>query len=299
MNGATPDGRAHPGVRRFAASLARAGYLVFIPELPGVAAGELSLPTLAASVECALRAADSAETRDGRIGLFGVSVGGSLALLAAAAPELSARISVVACIAPFTDLEKVTMLATTGMYPGPDGWRSYPVSPALPIGIARSLVGILEPTPDAQALARVVGDLDPAAPDPLSRLRDDPCGSLGPDAATTQALLANRDPAAFESLFAALPEALRRVVESLSPLRSGAQLLAPIEIATAPQDKYFPLAESLALQARVAGGVRITVTSALTHATPRLALRSIAELTQLEGFLARTLGAAERRGADF
>ena len=102
VNGATPDGRAHPGVRRFAASLARAGYIVFIPELPGVAAGELSLPTLAASVECAVRAAGSAETRDGRIGLVGVSVGGTLALLTAATPDLSARITVVACIAPFT-----------------------------------------------------------------------------------------------------------------------------------------------------------------------------------------------------
>src|SRR4029077_9041602 len=225
-----PDGRAHSGVRRFAASLARAGYIVFIPELPGLAAGELSLPTLAATVECAVRAAESAETRNGRIGLVGVSVGGTLALLAAATPDLSARISVVACIAPFTDLEKVMMLATTGMYPGPDGRDSYPVPPALPVGVARSLVGSLDPTPDARALGRALASLDPASPDPLSRLRDAPCRSLGPAAAATQALLINRDPARFVDLFAALPDALRRVVASLSPLRSAAHLSAPIEI---------------------------------------------------------------------
>ncbi len=155
VNGATPDGRAHSGVRRFAASLARAGYLVFIPELPGVAAGELSLPTLAASVDCAMRAADSAEARHGRIGLVGVSVGGTLALLTAASAELSARISVVACIAPFTDLEKVLMLATTGMYPGPDG-RALPRTAALALGVARSLVGGLDQTPDARALGRAL-----------------------------------------------------------------------------------------------------------------------------------------------
>ncbi len=291
MNGATPDGRAHPGVRRFAASLARAGYLVFIPELPGVAAGELSLPTLAAAVECAVKAADSAETRSGRLGLFGVSVGGSLALLAAATPELSARISVVACIAPFTDLEKVTMLATTGMYPGTNGWHAYPVSPALRVGVARSLVGILDPTPDAQALERVVRSLDPASPDPLSLLRAAPCGSLGPAAAAAQALLVNGDPARFEELFAALPDTQRGVIESLSPLRSAALLSAPVEIATAPRDKYFPLAESLALQKEVRGA-RITVTSALAHATPRLTPRSVRDLAKLQGFIARSLDAA-------
>ncbi len=225
VNGATPDGRAHAGVRRFAASLARAGYIVFIPELPGVAAGELSLPTLAASVGCAAAAADSAESRDGRIALFGVSVGGTLALLAAATPQLAARISVVACIAPFTDLEKVMMLATTGTYPGPEGQSLYPVAPELAVGVARSLVGSLDPTPDAQALGQALGRLDPTSPDPLSRLRDEPCRSLGPAAAATQALLVNRDPQRFDGLFAALPDSLRRVVESLSPLRSAARPL--------------------------------------------------------------------------
>jgi pimeloyl-ACP methyl ester carboxylesterase len=291
VNGATPDGRAHAGVRRFAASLARAGYIVFIPELPGVAGGELSLPTLAASVECAVTAADSAETRNGRIALVGVSVGGTLALLAAATPDLSTRISVVACIAPFTDLEKVIMLATTGMYPGDDGPASYPVPPALPVGVARSLVGSLDPTPDARALGRALASLDPTSPDPLSRLRDAPCRSLGPAAAAAQALLINRDPLRCECLFAALPDAVRRVVVSLSPLRSAARLSAPIEIVTAPRDKYFPLSESLALQGEVAG-VRITVTSALEHATPRLTLESVGDFGRLQGFIARSLGAA-------
>ena len=294
VNGATPDGRAHSGVRRFAASLARAGYAVFIPELPGVAAGELSLLTLAASVECAARAAESAETRDGRIGLFGVSVGGTLALLTAATPDLAARISVVTCIAPFSDLEKVTMLATTGMYPGPGGPEPYPVSPALTVGVARSLVAILDPTSDKSELGRALETLDPASPDPLSRLRAAPCKSLGPAAAATQALLLNRDPERFGDLFAALPEALRHTVTTLSPLRSAGRISAPIEIATAPQDKYFPLAESLALRNEVAGA-RITVTSALAHATPRLTLGSVRDLTQLQGFIARTLGAAAGR----
>jgi hypothetical protein len=49
MNGATPDGRTHPIVLRLSAALARTGHLVFIPDLPGIAGGELSPLTLASA----------------------------------------------------------------------------------------------------------------------------------------------------------------------------------------------------------------------------------------------------------
>ena len=189
------------------------------------------------------------------------------------------------------------MLATTGMYPGPDGRHPYPVSPALPVGVARSLVGSLDPTPDAQALGQVVESLDPASPDPLSRLRDAPCRSLGPAAAAAQALLVNRDPARFEELFAALPDAPRRVVESLSPLRSAALLSAPVEIATAPRDKYFPLAESLALQREVPAPHHRHLGARTRHAEadPQECRRS-REATGLHRSLARRGGPAFEPG---
>lgn len=291
VNGATPDGHSHPGVRRFVNSLARAGYVVLVPDLPGIASGVLSLETLAAAVECATGGADAVETRAGRIGLVGVSIGGTLALLVAAAPGLAARISVVAAIAPFTDLERVMMLATTGMYRGPNGPEPYAAPPSLSVGLARSLVATLSSTPDVRALASALDRLDPRAPDPLRALRESPCRSLGPAAATAQALLLNREPARFPELYAALPEDVRRAVAMLSPVRSAARMTAPVEIATAPCDKYFPLAESLALQ-RAGRHVRITVTSALAHATPRMSLGDLVALVQLEGFFARSLDAA-------
>ena len=291
VNGATPDGRSHSGVRRFVNSLAQAGHVVFVPDLPGIASGVLSLETLAAAVECATGGADAVETRAGRIGLVGVSIGGTLALLVAAAPELAARISVVAAIAPFTDLEKVMMLATTGMYGGSGGPQPYAVPPSLSVGLARSLVATLPSTSDVRSLALALERLDARSPDPLRALRESRCRSLGPDASTAQALLLNRDPSRFAELYAALPEDVRRAVDVLSPVRSAARMTAPVEIATAPRDKYFPLAESLALQ-RVGRDVRITVTSALAHATPRMSLGNLVALVQLEGFFARSLSAA-------
>ena len=107
----------------------------------------------------------------------------------------------------------------------------------------------------------------------------------------TEALLVNADPHRFGALYDALPEEVREIAASLSPVRSAANVLAPIEIATARRDRYFPLGESQAL-ADVARDVRITVTSALAHATPAMRVSNLAGVARLHGFFARSLAAA-------
>jgi len=290
-NGATPDGRAHPKVQRLGVALANAGCLVFIPDLPDVANGELTQRALATAAECAVLAADSPECRDGQVGLVGVSVGGTLALLVAAEPRLTSRVSVVSCVAPYTDLRNVMLLATTGMYPGPGGLEPYPVPSSLIVGLARSIVAILPPTDDARVLRAMTAEVDASRVDPLASLRRRPFRSFAPPAAAVHEFLLNRDPARFDDLYAAMPVGVRETVELLSPVHLATRLLAPIEIATAPRDKYFPLGESIALQ-RVARNVRVTVTPALAHAVPTLSFTRLVGFGRLHGFFARSLGAA-------
>jgi hypothetical protein len=55
-----------------------------------------------------------ADVERGRVGFIGVSVGASLALCAAEDGSLAGRVSAVAGIAPYADLEDVSLLATTG-----------------------------------------------------------------------------------------------------------------------------------------------------------------------------------------
>ena len=277
-------------MRRLGLALARSGYAVYIPDLPGVADGELSPATLAAATECAMEVADAEETRGGRVGLVGVSIGGTLALLVAADPQMIARVSVVSCIAPFSDLAKVMLLATTGMYRALDRLQPYPVPVSLAVGVARSLAGMLPAAGDAQALSRELRTLTPDTGDPLSPLRAPSREPLGPESAAVRALLANRDPERFDALYSALPHAIRETVEALSPVHCAPRVLARVEIATAPEDKYFPVAESLALAALSRG--RVTVTSGLAHATPRLDPRNLVDLVRLDRFFVRTLVAA-------
>lgn len=290
MNGATPDGRAHPIVLRLSAALARTGRRVLIPDLPGIAGGELSPATLAAAVSFADAAANLDETAHERVALAGVSIGASLALLTAADPRVADRVSAVAGVAPYSDLAKVMLLATTGTYRDQGKLVPYSVPPYLVVGLARSLAAMLPPTPAAATLCNELRSLDPASATARD-FREDAFRNAGDAAVTLFDLLSNRDAARFDDLYAALPAQIRSTAQDLSPLHVASGLQAPVELATAPRDRYFPVAESRALVA-ASSYIRLTVTSLLAHATPRLSPRYLAELGRLNGFFVRALAAA-------
>jgi len=290
MNGATPDGRRHPTVQRLGIALARAGVQAIIPDLPGVAGGELSPQTLAYSVAVAEEAARSTDTAGGRVALAGVSIGATLALLAAADPRLQNRISVVTCIAPFGDLAEVMRLATTGTHRNGDQLTQHAVPPYLRVGLARSLAAMLPVTPATSALCSELRALDPDSADAIE-LPEQAFREAGADADRLYALLANTDPERFDHLYEALPVYVRSTAASLSPIQVARHLHSPVEIATAPQDRYFPLAEAQALAA-ASPRVRLTVTSLLAHATPRLSAPYLAELRRLDAFFMRSFTAA-------
>ena len=118
---------------------------------------------------------------------------------------------------------------------------------------------------------------------------------MTPAARPVVELLANRDPARFDRLYAALPAAFRASIVRLSPLAAADRLRAPVEIASAPHDKYFPLAETRAL-ARAArhSHVRLTVTSTLHHAVPNLSLSDFADLFRFDSWAVRSLRGLRR-----
>ena len=281
VNGATREGRHHPQVGRLARGLARAGFLVVVPELPGLRLGEITPVTTAATVRVAEAAAARADARGGRVGLYGVSVGASLALLAAESARLAARVTIVGGEAPWVDLRRVVRLATTGYY----GNEPYATDPYGLLAIGRSLAAGL---PRGPGRSRLLGELRAVpddAPYPVAGL------SRAEYAGGTRALvdlLLNRDPARFEELYARLPSRVRAAVRSLSPLLETGRLAAPVELASSPHDSYFPPAESRAL-ARANPNVRVTVTSTFDHAVPRPSFREIGDLLRFDGFVVRFL----------
>ena len=144
-----------------------------------------------------------------------MSVGGTLALLAAADARLQQRISVVACVAPFGDL-------ADGDAPRDDrqlsGWttgtrrRRY-----LLVGLARSLAAMLAVTPATASLCRELRALDHESSSPVE-LPERAFREAGAEAERLYDLLANTDPTQFDSLYAALPAHVRAAAVSLSPI---------------------------------------------------------------------------------
>lgn len=287
VNGATPDGRRNPEVRRLAAGLARTGHAVLVPDLPGLATGELSEATASSTVDVARAAADRTSARDGQVGLVGVSVGASLALLAAAQPDLRPRVTVVAGVAPYADLRTVLRVATTGTYEDGGRVRRFQPEPFVRLVMARSLVTALPPGPDRTtlegAIATAAGGADP--------LLDPALLTLGPDARALGALLLNRDPNSFDSLYAALPVRVRERVERLSPVRDARRVAAPVELVSPPRDKYFPLSETRALEGALPDA-RLTITSTLDHADLKPSWSEAGDALALNNAVRRTLEAA-------
>jgi pimeloyl-ACP methyl ester carboxylesterase len=288
VNGVTAQGRRHPDVQRLAHALARAGYLVLVPDLTGLARGEITERTVAGAVAVGCAAARWPEAHDGRIGFLGVSVGATLALLAAEDERLAERVSAVAGIAPYTDFVNVVRLATTGTYPSGKALDRYPVPAFLSLVVARSLAAALPAGAERELLRAALATVEADALDPLAELRRLPRAGLSAAALAVLELTLNRDPARFDPLYAALPAEMRATGARLSPLAGAGRLCVPVELASAPRDRYFPPAESRAL-ARAAPGIRVTVTPALAHADPRIALSDLRGLAELWGFGVRAL----------
>lgn len=196
-------------------------------------------------------AAAAATAPSEQIVLFGVSAGASLALLAAADPALEGHVSTVVAIAPWAELDPIVRLATTGFYDG-------------------------APRDTTQLVQHFVA----------SSLR----AAAGLDRRAVDDLLANRDPKHFDPLRAALPMEVDAVLEQFSPLRAADRLDMPVELVSASDDGYFPLAEAEKLAAALPRA-RLTVTSLLDHVRLRPSAR-VRDLVHFTRFTARSFGAA-------
>ena len=185
-----------------------------------------------------------------RVALIGASTGAGLAILAAGDPLLADRVTAVAAIAPFASLKNLLRLGTTGFY----GDGPFTAAPLVARATARSLTAS---APD-----------DPAVP----------------------ALLANRDPQRFDELYARLAPSTRALVTELSPLSRIGDVLAPVELVSSPDDRFFPVDESRAL-ARASHDARLTVTRALDHVCPRVRPGVVGVLFLLERTLRRAAAA--------
>jgi pimeloyl-ACP methyl ester carboxylesterase len=283
VNGVVTEGRELPEVRRLAEGLGRAGYLVVVPDLPGLRRGEIRPETVHETLEVARAISELPAAREGRVGLIGVSTGASLALLAAEREDLDGRVSVVAGVAPYADVKTLLCIATTGHYQKDGRLVPYEADPFLPGVTTQSLVSMLPPSEDRDTLLDELEEVDRLRPEFLNDLR-----GMGAEARSVAELLANEDPRRFDEFYAGLPDGVRANLKELSPVAGDGRVSAPVELISGPQDKYFPLSETYAVRL-IAPQARVSVTEALDHVEPKPSLRDLPAFLRVNGFVVRSL----------
>jgi pimeloyl-ACP methyl ester carboxylesterase len=289
VNGTVPEGRKLPAVRHLAEGFARAGYLAVVPDLPGLTEDRITPRSVDAATEAARKISARPDAENGEVAVVGVSTGATLALLTAEDPGLDGKISLVAGVAPFSNIRTVLSVATTAHYRRPDGRLvRYEATPFLSYVVARSLVAALPQGEDRRTLSAEISSVGRENSDPLHDLRRRPTDDLGPQAKSVVRLLANQNPERFDDLYAALPDGVGRDLEVLSPLAGKEKINTPVELATGPHDAYFPPSESYNLQ-RIAPRRTVTVTPALDHAELDVTLRHIPAFLAFDGFVVRAL----------
>ena len=290
VNGAHPERRQEPIVQRVTHGLARAGFVVALPDLPGLGEGELTPRTFDGAHAVTRMLMDRPEVRDRRVALAGVSAGAGIALVTAADSELAGHISVVAAVVPFADIDRLACLATTSRYERDGTVRRYEVTALMRRVVARSFVAALPAGDDRSALLDLLRAQDP---DDVNAVRcfSEPGRELGAEAQGVVSLLLNDDNERFAELYGALPTDIAHRLRELSPGEHAPAIRAPVEAIAPPDDPYFPLPEAEAVVELVPEG-RLTVTRVLDHTRPSLALSHVGDFARFLGWVRRCLGAA-------
>lgn len=259
VNGATPVGNDNVATREFGAALARAGYLVMLPEFPFLKEGRLDVdgPRVVDAAFAYLAALP--ETRERPVGAFGASVGAGLLLAAAGRYHALPRAAYLAVLGGYFDMRTYVAAVAT---------RSQP---------AASGIAVWEPSDEAKQR------IPPAVEDAMTSEAD---------RAVVRRVFAS--PAYGDALdeIESLSVAGRDVFDRLSPSTDWASVRPPVFWIHDPNDPYEPVSEAYAARAAPrAGAFELIVPRLVQHAEVGGGARGL-ELAALVGELARLLGFA-------
>lgn len=261
--GAAVLGREEPRLRELARSLARAGFLVIVPELPGPR--RLSLSRADAEVLAEVLRGANANRPWLPSGIAAVSYGVGPAIIAALEPDLASRIDFIVGIGGYHNTDSAIQFMVTGTFRRANDPLLYRLPPN---NYSRWVflhanAGRLDDERDRDLL-RALAD---------RRLEDSTASSadiralLSPQGLAVLDLLEATDPAQVPALIAALPETVRRDIDSLNlALYDLKPLNARLILVHGRDDPIIPFSESEALAAAARpGAARLFLVERIGH----------------------------------
>lgn len=246
--GFTPQGKDDRRLVDLAFSLARARFLVLVPDLPGLREMRVRLSDTRVIADAVVHLAGmEAMEGHGGVGVVAISYAVGLAGLASALPEAQDKIRFLVSIGGYSDAKAVVTFITTGKYRDPSNgiWRSKRPHPAAKWIFLASSIEVLSNPDDRKAL-------DLMAERRIRRLTapiDDLTAGLGPEGLALLELLTNTDPERVEKLIDRLPPAAQRQLDKLSLWHANLSSLAGrLILIHGREDTMIPYTESLALK---------------------------------------------------
>ena len=242
VHGVNPTGKDDEQLVLLAENLARAGFLVLVPEFEGMKAFRIRTSD-AEDILQSFRYLSAVEQAGPRGGMMGISYGAGPMLLAAADPRIRDKVGVVATFGGYYDLRNVMFFALTGAYEY-GGHRGY-VRPdgALRWMFAYKNLDLLRSSADRDTLRKVIekrNRYETVEADGLAK-------SLGPEGGALHAFLMNTEQGRFAPLYENLPLTVRERVYQLSPARAVDYITASFIIVHGTDDYAVPYTESMRL----------------------------------------------------
>jgi dienelactone hydrolase len=252
VHGVNPSGKDDEQLVLLAKDLARAGFLVLVPDLEGVKTLRFRITDAEDIVQSFLYLV-GLEHAGTRGGMMGISCGAGPMLLASADPRIRNKISVVATVGAYYDLRNVLSFALTGAYEY-GGHRGY-VRPESSLRwlLAYKNLDLLRSSDDREKFRTIIekrNRYEIAAAESLSK-------SLGSEGRALYAFLVNTDQERFAPLYENLPLPVREYVYQLSPSRAMKYITASFIITHGIDDYSVPYTESMRLADAVVGRDRV------------------------------------------
>jgi len=260
VNGATDKGNDDSETRRLAEALARAGYLVMLPEFPFIKSGTLEREATSLLDSAFARAVARPETKGMSVGAFGFSVGGGMLLAAASRPGALSNAAYIGALGAYFDLDTYVASVLSGMQRRNGALEPWDVDAEVRLRLPVAAAEALADQGDREVITRELRSTG-------GRITDDPpIGLQSEGAALWRALSATDYDVALERL-QQLPASLREVFNSLSPRTTWASLKAPVFWLHDVGDRFEPVSEAETAAANPhAGPTRFQRTALLSHA---------------------------------
>lgn len=245
--GVNSVGRNHPAVERVADGLARTGVAVLVPDSRVLLEGRLEVGEVDGVVRAFQLLAARPEVDRERVGIFGFSVGGSLALLAAGDERIASQVRWVNAFGAFADARTYLAAVSAHAYRGSDG-SAIPWTPS-PLAREVYLRFLLDQVPNdgdrerlEAALGAAILAAERPAPDPGMRR------ALETDAARgIHDLLTASSLDEAETAIETLPSRTESFIDAISPVRRLGGIDADVHLMHETEDHHVPFVESRVL----------------------------------------------------